>query len=192
MHNPLALVFCLFLTTQLCVAQPASESVSIQVHVDQSEGSSHSGVELFRLRRAQLYLRSERQETPRRIGRRECRAGVYPGSESADLGRRVSVAEVGIHQRLLGGRLRRSDLQLDHSGSDFRHIRAARVKPLVEIGFMPEALSPHPQPYRHELSSDSCQRHLHRVAYPPKDYQKWSDWFFNSFTTSAGATAMPR
>ena len=39
MHNPLALVFCLFLTTQLCVAQPASESVSIQVHVDQSEGA---------------------------------------------------------------------------------------------------------------------------------------------------------
>jgi xylan 1,4-beta-xylosidase len=47
------------------------------------------------------------------------------------------------------------------------------VKPLVEIGFMPEALSTHPEPYRHDFP---------RVgdiytgwAYPPKDYEKWSE-----------------
>src|SRR6476659_2041055 len=33
----------------------------------------------------------------------------------------------------------------------FDALRDARITPLVELGFMPEALSTHPQPYRHDF-----------------------------------------
>src|SRR6266581_1054756 len=49
------------------------------------------------------------------------------------------------------------------------------VKPLVEIGFMPEALSTHPQPYRHNFPNGSV---FTGWAYPPKDYQKWAELVF--------------
>ena len=57
----------------------------------------------------------------------------------------------------------------------FDSYRAARVKPLVEIGFMPEALSTHPQPYRHNFPQGSIYTGW---AYPPKDYEKWSELVF--------------
>jgi xylan 1,4-beta-xylosidase len=58
----------------------------------------------------------------------------------------------------------------------FDTFRATGVKPLVEIGFMPKALSVHPEPYRHDFprASDIYTG----WAYPPKDYQKWSDLVF--------------
>lgn len=49
------------------------------------------------------------------------------------------------------------------------------LKPLVEIGFMPEALSTHPQPYRHSFPNGSI---FTGWAYPPKDYQKWGELVF--------------
>ncbi len=57
----------------------------------------------------------------------------------------------------------------------FDTFHAARIKPLVEIGFMPEALSTHPQPYRHSFPQGSV---FTGWAYPPKDYQKWSELVF--------------
>ena len=52
------------------------------------------------------------------------------------------------------------------------------VKPLIEIGFMPEALSVHPEPYRHTFPSNSVGGIFTGWAYPPKDYQKWADLVF--------------
>lgn len=48
----------------------------------------------------------------------------------------------------------------------------AKVKPLVEIGFMPEALSTHPQPYKHDWPKGSLWTGW---AHPPKDHQKWAE-----------------
>jgi len=49
------------------------------------------------------------------------------------------------------------------------------MKPLAEIGFMPEALSTHPEPYRHHwrpgVNYDSI---FTGWAYPPKNYEKWA------------------
>lgn len=48
------------------------------------------------------------------------------------------------------------------------------MKPLVQIGFMPEALSTHPQPYRHYWKpGDPYSDIITGWAYPPKDYDKW-------------------
>jgi xylan 1,4-beta-xylosidase len=51
----------------------------------------------------------------------------------------------------------------------------AGLKPLVEIGFMPEALSTHRQPYRHNFPNGSIYTGW---AYPPKDYDKWAELVF--------------
>jgi xylan 1,4-beta-xylosidase len=50
-----------------------------------------------------------------------------------------------------------------------------KMKPLVEIGFMPEALSTHPQPYRHTFPSGSI---FTGWSYPPSDYAKWGELVF--------------
>ncbi|HZD48229.1 MAG TPA: beta-xylosidase [Silvibacterium sp.] len=53
----------------------------------------------------------------------------------------------------------------------FDALQAAHVLPLVEVGFMPEALSTHPQPYRHTFPKGDV---FTGWSYPPKDYAKWS------------------
>lgn len=45
------------------------------------------------------------------------------------------------------------------------------VRPLVEVGFMPEMLSAHPQPYRHSFPDGQV---FTGWSYPPKDYAKWA------------------
>ena len=47
-----------------------------------------------------------------------------------------------------------------------------RITPLVEVGFMPEALSVHPEPYRHGFPNGDI---FTGWAYPPKDYGKWQE-----------------
>ncbi|MFZ0759202.1 MAG: beta-xylosidase [Candidatus Sulfotelmatobacter sp.] len=60
----------------------------------------------------------------------------------------------------------------------FDTFQAAGVKPLVEIGFMPKALSTHPEPYRHDFPHVPVSDIYTGWAYPPKDYQKWSELVF--------------
>jgi len=53
----------------------------------------------------------------------------------------------------------------------FDALIAAHVRPLVEIGFMPEALSTRPEPYRHTFPKGDV---FTGWSYPPKDEAKWS------------------
>ena len=46
------------------------------------------------------------------------------------------------------------------------------MKPLMEIGFMPEALSRKPNPYRHSWATEG--ELWTGWAYPPNDYKKWN------------------
>jgi xylan 1,4-beta-xylosidase len=51
-----------------------------------------------------------------------------------------------------------------------------RMKPLVQIGFMPQALSSHPEPYRHHWKPGDNYNDIYTGwAYPPKDYGKWAE-----------------
>ncbi len=51
-----------------------------------------------------------------------------------------------------------------------------KMKPLVQIGFMPEALSSRPQPYRHNWKPGDNYNDIYTGwAYPPKDYAKWGE-----------------
>ncbi len=50
------------------------------------------------------------------------------------------------------------------------------MKPLVEIGFMPEALSVKPEPYRHHWKPGDPYDDIYTGwSYPPKDYGKWAE-----------------
>ena len=53
------------------------------------------------------------------------------------------------------------------------------IKPLVEIGFMPEALSSHPEPYRHFWKPGDNYNDIYTGwSYPPADYAKWRELVF--------------
>ena len=54
-----------------------------------------------------------------------------------------------------------------------------KMKPLVEIGFMPEALSAKPQPYKHDWEPGQPYNRIYTGwAYPPKDYDKWRELIY--------------
>src|SRR3982751_84896 len=59
----------------------------------------------------------------------------------------------------------------------FDTYRARGVKPYVELGFMPEAMSTHPQPYQHDFRPGSGSIRT-GWAYPPKDYAKWEELIY--------------
>jgi xylan 1,4-beta-xylosidase len=53
------------------------------------------------------------------------------------------------------------------------------VKPYAQIGFMPEALSIHPQPYQHHWQPGAKYSDIETGwAYPPKDYAKWGELIY--------------
>ncbi len=58
-----------------------------------------------------------------------------------------------------------------------------KMKPLVQVGFMPEALSSKPQPYTHNWKpGDKYSDIFTGWAHPPKDYAKWSELVYQWVT----------
>lgn len=53
----------------------------------------------------------------------------------------------------------------------FDNLAATHVRPMVEIGFTPKALSPHPDPYQHGFPANPDV--FTGWSYPPRDYAKW-------------------
>jgi xylan 1,4-beta-xylosidase len=50
------------------------------------------------------------------------------------------------------------------------------VRPYVQIGFMPKALSVKPEPYQHHWTPKAKYEEIYTGwAYPPKDYDKWGE-----------------
>ncbi len=53
------------------------------------------------------------------------------------------------------------------------------MKPYLQVGFMPEALSAKPQPYQHHWTPKAKYDEIYTGwAYPPKDYGKWAELVF--------------
>lgn len=52
----------------------------------------------------------------------------------------------------------------------------AGVRPMVELGFMPEALSTHPEPYH--IPWPPPQGAVEGWSFPPKDYARWGELVF--------------
>jgi xylan 1,4-beta-xylosidase len=156
-------------------SQDVAQNINIDVHVDQPDGSmirvwNYFGYdepnytyapngkkllsELAVLSPAPVYVRVHNLLT------------TGDGSASLKWGSTNVYTEDGVGKPVYSWTI------LDHIFDTFN---AAGIKPLVEIGFMPEALSTHPQPYRHNFPQGSV---FTGWAYPPKDYQKWSEVVF--------------
>jgi xylan 1,4-beta-xylosidase len=59
------------------------------------------------------------------------------------------------------------------------YVRAGIV-PYVEIGFMPQALSSHPEPYQpHWKPGEKFDNYALGWSYPPSSYEKWSDLIYH-------------
>jgi xylan 1,4-beta-xylosidase len=53
------------------------------------------------------------------------------------------------------------------------------VRPYVQIGFMPQDLSPRPEPYQHQWQPGRRYDEIYTGwAYPPKDYTRWGELAF--------------
>jgi xylan 1,4-beta-xylosidase len=53
------------------------------------------------------------------------------------------------------------------------------IRPYVEIGFMPRALSTHPEPYQHHWNPELGYHEIFTGwTYPPKDYRRWEELTF--------------
>ncbi|GAA5484196.1 GH39 family glycosyl hydrolase [Haloferula sargassicola] len=61
----------------------------------------------------------------------------------------------------------------------FDAYRENHVRPYVQIGFMPEALSVKPVPYRHHWTPEADYDEIYTGwAYPPKDWRRWEELVF--------------
>jgi len=57
--------------------------------------------------------------------------------------------------------------------------RARKIVPHFQLGFMPEALSSHPQPYRHFWKPGDNYNDIYTGwSYPPADYDKWRELIY--------------
>jgi xylan 1,4-beta-xylosidase len=169
-----AAAFCL-LWPCLSSAQQAPESVTIHVRADQSEGDirpiwNYFGYdepnytyapngkkllgELAALSSAPVYVRVHNLLT------------TGDGSASLKWGSTNAYTEDKDGNPVYSWTI------IDHIFDTFH---AAGIKPIVEIGFMPAALSTHPEPYRHNFPKGSIYTGW---AYPPRDYAKWSELIF--------------
>jgi xylan 1,4-beta-xylosidase len=53
------------------------------------------------------------------------------------------------------------------------------MKPIAQMGFMPEAMSTRPQPYKHHWKPGDNYNDIYTGwAYPPKDYKKWAELIY--------------
>jgi xylan 1,4-beta-xylosidase len=156
-------------------AQATAETVNIQVHADQSQGALPTIWNYFG------YDEPNYTYAPH---------GKKLLGELAALS--PTPAYVRVHNLLTSGdgsySLKWGSTNVYAEGSDgkaiyswvildriFDAFHEAGIKPLVEIGFMPQALSTHPEPYRHNFPQGSIYTGW---AYPPRDYQKWAEVVF--------------
>lgn len=174
----LSSVVLIFLMSHFCWPQQTSQNVNIQVHVDQPDGQlspvwNYFGYdepnytcapngkkllgELAAANAVPVYIRTHNLLT------------TGDGSASLKWG------STNVYTEDASGHPIYSWDILDRIFDTFH---AAGVKPLVEIGFMPKALSTHPEPYRHDFPRGKVGDIYTGWAYPPNDYQKWSDLVF--------------
>jgi xylan 1,4-beta-xylosidase len=174
----LSSVVLLFLTSQACWPQQTPQSVNLQVQVDQSEGLISPVWNYFGYDEPNYTYAPNGKKLLGELAAVDA-APVYvrvhnlltTGDGSASL----KWGSTNVYSEDASGHPIYDWVILDRIFDTFR---AAEVKPLVEIGFMPKALSTHPEPYRHDFPRVPVSDIYTGWAYPPKDYDKWSELVF--------------
>ncbi len=171
-------VVLFLLTSQLGWPQQASQSVSIQVQLDQPEGPLAPVWNYFGYDEPNYTYAPNGKKLLGELAA----ANVVPAYirthnllTSGDGSASLKWGSTNVYTEDASGRSIYSWVILDQIFDTFH---AAGVKPLVEIGFMPKALSTHAEPYRHNFPHGKVGDIYTGWAYPPNDYQKWSELVF--------------
>ncbi len=163
---------------QPCWAQETSKSVNIQVRIDQSEGPLPPVWNYFGYDEPNYTYAPNGRKLLSELAAANA-APVYVRTHnlltSGDGTASLKWGSTNVYSEDASGDPVYSWVILDQI---FDAFHAAGLKPLVEIGFMPEALSTHPEPYRHDFPRGKVSNIYTGWAYPPNDYQKWSELVF--------------
>lgn len=163
---------------QPCWAQETSKSVNIQVRIDQSEGPLPPVWNYFGYDEPNYTYAPNGRKLLSELAAANA-APVYVRTHnlltSGDGTASLKWGSTNVYSEDASGDPVYSWVILDQI---FDAFHAAGVKPLVEIGFMPQALSTHPEPYRHDFPRGKVSNIYTGWAYPPNDYQKWSELVF--------------
>lgn len=172
-----ALLFC-FCGSQLCWAQQTPQSVSIEVHADQSEGPITPVWNYFGYDEPNYTYAPNGKKLLGELAAANATPAfvrVHNLLTTGDGSASLKWGSTNVYTEDASGHPVYSWTILDQI---FDTLHAVGVKPIVEIGFMPEALSTHPEPYRHDFPRVPVTDIYTGWAYPPKDYQKWSELVF--------------
>ena len=170
---------CLLLMSQRSWPQQESQRVSIQVQADQSEGTMRPIWNYFGYDEPNYTYAPNGKKLLGELAALDA-APVYVRVHnlltSGDGSASLKWGSTNVYSEDVSGRPVYSWVILDQIFDTFH---AAGIKPLVEIGFMPKALSAHPEPYRHDFPRTAVGGIYTGWAYPPTDYQKWSEIVFH-------------
>ncbi len=169
----LAVVFLMLIAPSW--AQPGPGTVDIQVHVDQSQGPLPPIWNYFGYDEPNYTYASNGKKLLGELaalGPMPAYVRVHNLLTTGDGAASLKWGSTNIYTEDAAGKPIYSWVILDRI---FDAFHAAGIKPLVEIGFMPQALSTRPEPYRHNFPQGSIYTGW---AYPPRDYQRWSEVVF--------------
>lgn len=165
----------LMLAVPLSRAQNALQSVSIQVHADRSQGKLSPIWNYFGYDEPNYTYAPHGQELLGELaalGSAPAYVRVHNLLTTGDGTASLKWGSTNVYTEDAAGNPVYNWTILDRIFDTFR---AAGIKPLVEIGFMPQALSTHPEPYRHNFPQETI---FTGWAYPPKSYERWSEVVF--------------
>ena len=175
MRVPRAGIFAIALTFAPLHAAEAPQSVTVEVHADHPQGSLPASWNFFGYDEPNYSYPPNGKKLLGEIGRLSPTPAyirVHNLFTTGDGSASLKWGSTNVYTEDASG----------HSVYDWKIVdrifdtfRDSGLKPLVEIGFMPQALSTHPQPYRHNFPEGSI---FTGWAYPPKDYQKWAELVF--------------
>jgi xylan 1,4-beta-xylosidase len=171
-------VIFLFLVIAFCWSQEPSQSVNIQVRFDHSDGTISPVWNYFGYDEPNYTYAANGKKLLTEIVAANA-APVYVRTHnlltSGDGTASLKWGSTNVYSEDASGNPIYSWAILDRI---FDAFHASGVKPLVEIGFMPEALSTRPEPYRHDFPRGKVNNIYTGWAYPPNSYQKWSELVF--------------
>jgi hypothetical protein len=173
-----AVLLAIFLTSGVGLSQPSSETVKIEVHANQADGAFPSVWNFFGYDEPNYTYAPNGTKLLNELSALSpspVYVRVHNLLTTGDGTASLKWGSTNVYTEDAAGNPQYSWAIVDRI---FDAFQAAGVKPLVEIGFMPEALSTHPQPYRHNFPQESAGGIFTGWAYPPNDYQKWSDLVF--------------
>ena len=171
-------VIFLFLVIAFCWSQEPSQSVNIQVRFDHSDGTISPVWNYFGYDEPNYTYAANGKKLLTEIVAANA-APVYVRTHnlltSGDGTASLKWGSTNVYSEDASGNPIYSWAILDRI---FDAFHASGVKPLVEIGFMPEALSTRPEPYRHDFPRGKVNNIYTGWAYPPNSYPKWSELVF--------------